>query len=375
MEEREPGGTELESFIRKLESLKQEAETILGSLGSDTRQGQTPAGILEEIVQKYQDQAGVVSALKHVAPPDFGVSKLIPVLAEFPVLEFWIYKKAGLKRQAAFPPLPDRTLSDRLLKWFRWIRRKWRIYRSPYRTMPLDQLVEEQINKLSALIELLNKTKQRTDNLYEELYSRHIEMQEDAQKARSNITRINEYVKRLNEVNEEFQHLHIDPHSEEGLKVGTLITYLRKYAGPITEFRDDCNHTVKWLFEVQNSYKLFEDMISNYSRMINALRRRTSNMQAYINDFTNIIARLKEGQEVSRELLQGMVALMSGVYASANCIEDGVREIIGTYGSLETLELPAYVNQILSGPLSDVLEANRLLQGEALPILEKTART
>jgi len=68
-------------------------------------------------------------------------------------------------------------------------------------------------------------------------------------------------------------------------------------------------------------------------------------------------------------LLQGMVALTSGMYASASCIKDGVREIIGTYGSLETLELPAYVSQILSGPLSDVLEANRLLQGEALPAL------
>lgn len=266
------------------------------------------------------------------------------MLAKFPILEFWIYKKAGLKREVPFPPLPSQTLLDRFLKVFRWMRRKWRLYKSPYRTMSLDQLVELQIEKLTELIDLLGKTKRKTDALYEELYSRHIEMQEDAQKARSNITRINEYVKRLNEVNEEFQHLQIDPNSEEGLKVGTLITYLRKYAGPITEFRDDCNHTVKWLFEVQGSYKVFEDMIGNYSRMINAIRRKTSNLQAYIKDFNHIVARLKEGQEVSRELLQGMVALTSGMYASASCIKDGVREIIGTYGSLETLELPAYVS-------------------------------
>lgn len=62
------GGSELEDFIHKLEELKREAETILGELNPDTGRGGTPAGVLEEIVQKYQDQAGVVSALKHMAP-------------------------------------------------------------------------------------------------------------------------------------------------------------------------------------------------------------------------------------------------------------------------------------------------------------------
>ena len=198
-------------------------------------------------------------------------------------------------------------------------------------------------------------------------------MQEDALSAQRSIEKIKNYVDKVERVNKISYNVQIDPKSESGLEVSKLTTYMQRDSGLITEFYDDCNFTVNWLFEVHQSYYIFEQMISSYSRMVNAIHRRMTGMQVYIEDFNRITSRLREGEEITRELMQGMVTLTAGVYASAGCIQKSVQEMIGTYGTLETLQLPAFVNQILSGPLTDVMEANQMLQGPSLFALGDTA--
>lgn len=361
MEHDDTAALNLEAFVYRLTNLKKEAEGIIEHISSVDSNETTTTGILEELLRKYRGQAGVETSVRAVSTPEYGVSRIISLLADLPVLEFWLYRKAGMEKKASFPPLPANTIFQRAANPLRRMQRVAALYRSTYRRMPLEQLINEQTDKIKTLLSILSESKRVSDNLYEELYNRHIEMQEDAFRAQQHITKIAKYVNEVEQVNEISRDLKFDPKSEEGLNISTLTTYIHKYSGPITEFHDDCNATVNWLFETQQSYHSFENMMSNYSRMINSIRRRTSNLQIYITDFNRIAARLKEGQEVTQELQRSMVALTAGVYATTNQIEEGVHQMIGTYGTLESLQLPTYVNQILSGPLSDVMEANRML--------------
>lgn len=366
---------DLELFITELKQLKEEAAQILATVKAETETTATttPVGILDGIIKKYRNQAGIATTVRGAAPPQYGVSRMISLLADLPMLEFWIYKKAGIDRRPSFTPFPTDTTLQKLRTPFRKLFRLIKIYHHPYRQMTLEELINEQTTKLKELLSLLAASKKVSDKLYTQLYARHIDMQEDALSAQRSIEKIKRYVDKVERVNKISHNIQIDPKSELGLEVSKLTTYMQRDSGLITEFYDDCHFTVNWLFEVHQSYYIFEQMIGNYSRMINAIHRRMTGMQVYIEDFNRITSRLREGEEITRELMQSMVTLTAGVYASASCIQKSVQEMIGTYGTLETLQLPAFVNQILSGPLTDVMEANQMFQEPSLFSLGDTA--
>jgi len=348
-----------DDFIRRLTELRDEAKRIVSSLSAGQTGQTTPVGVLEGIVKKYRDQTGLLIAARPSSLPQFGIASVIPLLEELPVLQYWIFKKARIVppekiSEAAAAPSRVRAAARRAV-------RVAKLRRSRFRRMTLEQLVGEQSERLTQLVQLLNHTKRITDNLYGQLYDRHIEMQEDAIAAQKDIEIIRAHVSKLDEVNRLSSDLDVEPKSETGLRISTLITHIHKLSGPITEFHDDCNATIDWLFETQDSYHTFEELMGSYSRMINAIRRRALNLQGYVDDLTSIAERVREGQEVSRDLLQSMLALSSGVFGSTNAIRSGIQEIAAVCGNLESLRLPAYVNQILGSPLADVVDARRML--------------
>ncbi len=353
---RMPTQPDLTSFVSQLRQLKTEGEKILGALSPDSRaEFDSSAGVLESIVSKYRDQTSRAGKLRVGGAPDYGASRLIPIVEEFPVLEHWIYRRAKIKQT---PQLATKAGQKGTLQKAQFV---VRVHRSPYRKMSLEELVAAQIEKLGDFISLLTRSKDVSDELYNSLYNKHIEMQEDALRARERIETIREFVKKLSAANEASAALQYDPRSREGIEISTLVTYLQKYSGPITEFYDDCNSTIDWLFQAHASYRTFEEMIGAYSRMINAVRRKTSHMRSFIDDFNQISARIREGEEITKELSQSMLALTAGIYATGNELAKSVQSMLKEYGTLETLELPSYVNQILGGPAADLEQAKVML--------------
>jgi hypothetical protein len=352
---------DLDVLVETLRGLKEEAESMLQALSPGTSAVSGDAtGVLDSIVRKYRQLSHASRGVRIPNAPEYGVSRLIPLLEDFPVLEYWIYRKAKIDGKPRLTPdVQDLGLAERTKLLIR-------VRRSPYRSMTLDELIAVQVERLGTFVDLLTRTKGISDRLYEDLYNKHIEMQEDALRAQRNIDGISKYVQKLDKANRESAEVDFDPRSREGLELSTLVTYLQKYSGPITEFFDDCQSTIDWLFEAQKSYRTFEEMIGAYSRMINAIRRRTSNLQSFISDFNQLTMRLKEGEEITRELSNSMVALTSSVNATASELSGSLNAMLEQFGSLDALELPAYVNNILGGPAADLDAAKAMIRGSTL---------
>lgn len=166
----------MESFITELKQLKEEAAQILATVKAEETAATTPVGILDGIVRKYRDQAGIATTVRGAAPRQYGVSQMISLLADLPMLEFWIYKKAGIDRRPSFTPFPADTTLQRLRTPLRKLFRIIKIYRHPYRQMTLEELINEQTAKLKEMLSLLAQSKKVSDELYTQLYARHIDM-------------------------------------------------------------------------------------------------------------------------------------------------------------------------------------------------------
>lgn len=276
--------------------------------------------------------------LTGIAPREYGITSLETTLEDIAKVEYWIARKIGNPKKE--------SIIKRIAVFFGTDRKK-------YKEKQLTGLVEIQLENVGRLEVLLDKSERQVKKLHDQIFDKQKELMDSVYFAtvyKDQMNALNDYISELQERTAEIANIT----SVHKTKIRSLEVELNKRGSELDSRINECNEVIDWGNKVDSTYDKFTKIMSGYLGMIRGTSGRIRHIVQLLRDTNRMVAGIKDNQKIAQALTRSIVPICQGVLSGIGQISNSVRKFREQYESLEEMEIPYYISDLLDEPLSDI---------------------